>query len=163
MKLHEIADKYQSVFDEINETGEINEIEMDILDNLDDDFEKKAISIATHIKNIEAEEDAIANAIAEMVIRKNRLAKQVESWSSYLQFNLEKLSINEIKSSPLFNIKLKSCPLSVNVLDESAIPSKYWREKLVKSVDKIQLKKELDVGVIVPGATLQRKIKLEIK
>jgi hypothetical protein len=51
------------------------------------------------------------------------------------------------------------------VFDEKAIPPEYWREKVTTttSVDKIKLKEVLSEGVEVPGASIQRKIKLEIK
>jgi hypothetical protein len=73
------------------------------------------------------------------------------------------LSINEIKSSPYFKIRLKTCPVSIDVFDETIIPAEFWREKISRSVDKIMLKEALSEGVEVPGATIQRKIKLEIK
>jgi hypothetical protein len=49
------------------------------------------------------------------------------------------------------------------VFDENLIPAEFWREKTTTSVDKIMLKEVLNEGVDVPGATIQRKIKLEIK
>ena len=98
-----------------------------------------------------------------MAIRKKRLSKQIESLTDYLQFNLEKLSINEIKTSPYFKIRLKQCPPSVDVFDETMIPPEFWREKVIASVDKVMLKDALNEGVEVPGASIQRRIKLEIK
>lgn len=163
MKLYEISSELQSVLDSVNEDGEISQGEMDYLDGLQQDFETKAISIASFIKNLEAEESAIQQAIDDMKSRKEKLTKRAQSLSEYLQFNLQKLSINEIKSSPYFKIKLKQCPPSVDVLDETLIPSEYWREKITTSVDKIKLKEILSEGVEIPGVALQRKIKLEIK
>ena len=100
-----------------------------------------------------------------MKVRKAKLTKKAESLSDYLQCNLQKLSINEIKSSPYFKIKLKQCPPSVDVFDEKAIPPEFWREKVTTttSVDKIKLKEVMSEGIEVPGATIQRKLKLEIK
>lgn len=147
----------------MDETGEIDESLITSLEGLQEDFERKAISIASYIKNLEAEEIAISNAMDEMRLRKDRLAKKSQSLSDYLQFNLQSLSINEIETSPYFKIRLKKCPVSVDVFDESLLPSEFLREKVVVSVDKIKLKETLNEGVEVPGATLQRKIKLEIK
>jgi len=53
--------------------------------------------------------------------------------------------------------------LAVDVFDESVLPAEYLREKITVTVDKIKLKETMSEGVEVPGATLHRKIKLEIK
>lgn len=165
MRLYEITNEFQNVFNQVNENGEISDELMQNLDTLQDDFENKAVAVASYIKNLEAEETAIGQAIDDMRTRKSRLTKQVESLSDYLQFNLQKLSISEIKKCPYFKIRLKQCPPSIDVFDEKAIPPEFWREKVttVTSVDKIRLKEVLSEGVEVPGATIQRKTKLEIK
>ncbi len=105
----------------------------------------------------------INEAVKEMVKRKTRLINQAQSLSDYLQINMQRLSISEIKSSPYFKVKLKTCPPSVDVFDENQIPAEYRREKITVSIDKIRLKEVLNEGVEVPGASIQRKIKLEIK
>jgi hypothetical protein len=163
MKLYEITNELQHVFDNIGEDGELTQDMMDNLDELQQDFEQKAVNVAAYIKNLEAEELAIGEAIKDMATRKTRLTKQVQGLTDYLQFNLQKLSINEIKTSPYFKIRLKQCPPSVDVFDEKQIPDEYWREKVTTSIDKIRLKEVMSEGVEVPGASIQRKIKLEIK
>jgi hypothetical protein len=163
MKLYEITNEVQSIFNNISEDGELLQEHLDNLDALQQEFEYKAVSVAAYIKNIEAEETMIAEAIKEMASRKSKLTNKIQSPSDYLQFNLQKLSINEIKTSPYFKIRLKTCPPSVDVFDENLIPAEFWREKTTTSVDKIMLKEVLNEGVDVPGATIQRKIKLEIK
>lgn len=163
MKLYEITNELQNVFNAIGEDGELTQDMLDNIDELHLDFESKAVSVASYIKNLEAEELAIVDAIKDMVARKSKLSRQAQSLSDYLQFNLQRLSINEIKSSPYFKIRLKQCPPSVDVFDETVIPTEFWRERVTTSVDKIMLKEVLSEGVEVPGASIQRKIKLEIK
>lgn len=165
MKLYEISNEYQAILNTVNEDGEITDESVKFLDELQDDFELKAISVASYIKNIEAEEKAISDAIEQMKKRKESLARKVVSLTDYLQYNLQTLSITEIKSSPFFKIRLKQCPISVDVFDESLVPQEYRREKVTvtTSIDKIKLKEVLSEGVEVPGVAIQRKIKLEIK
>lgn len=163
MKLHEITGEFQNIFEQIGEDGELSSELLELMDSVQNNFEQKAIAVASYIKNLQAEEEAIANAVAEMNKRKSSLTKKAESLTDYLQFNLQTLSISEIKSSPYFKIRLKKCPPSVEVFDETAIPAEFMREKLTVTVDKIKIKDVLSEGVEVPGATLQRKVKLEIK
>lgn len=165
MRLHEISTQFEDVFSRIDENGELTEEMMISIDVLKVDFENKAVAVASYIKNLEAEDTAITQAIENMKARKNKLSRQMDGLTDYLQYNLQKMSINEIKTCPYFKIRLKQCPPSVDVFDEKAVPPEFWREKTTTttSVDKIKLKEVLCEGVEVPGASIQRKIKLEIK
>lgn len=163
MQLYKITNEYENVFNQVDENGELSEDMIKNLDSLQQDFENKAVGVASYIKNLEAEEEAISKAMEDMKIRKTRLAKQVVSLTEYLQFNLERLAIKEIKTSPYFKIRLKTCPPSVIIHDENFIPAEYWREKTTSMVDKIRIKEVLSEGLEVPGASIERRIKLEIK
>jgi chromosome segregation ATPase len=163
MKLYQITNEFESIFSNVDEHGEITQDMLDSMDELKEDFESKAITIASYIKNLEAEEAAIKQAVDDMNKRRSSLKSKCDSLSEYLQYNLVKMSIGEINTSPYFKIRIKKCPVSVDVFDDLALPQEYLREKVVTSVDKIKLKEVLSEGVEVPGACLQRKNKLEIK
>lgn len=163
MKLYEITNEYECVFDSVDDTGEISPEVLDAIDELQTQFEDKAIAVACYIKNLEAEENAIKSAMDDMKKRRDALRIKVDSLSDYLQSSMGKMSISEIKSSPFFKIRIKQCPVSVDVFDDLALPEEYMREKTVVTVDKIKLKEVLSSGVEVPGACLQRRAKLEIK
>jgi hypothetical protein len=163
MQLYKITNEYENVFNQVDENGEITSEMIDTLDALKEDFENKAVCVATYIKNLEAEEAAITQAMEDMKTRKTRLSKQVGSLSDYLQFHMQRLSIKEIKTCPFFKIRIKQCPPSVDVISEDFIPAEFWREKTVTLLDKIKLKEALNEGIEIPGASIQRKIKLEIK
>lgn len=163
MKLYEITNELESILSSVTEDGEISQESIDALEGLQGEFEEKAVSVASYIKNLEAEEAAIKQAMDDMKKRRDSLKSKAESLTEYLHSSMGRLGINEIKSSPYFKIKLKTCPVSVDVFDELAIPDEYMREKIVVTVDKIKLKEVLSEGVEVPGVCLQRKTKLEIK
>lgn len=158
MKLYEITNEIQTIFNNMDDDGELSQEAIDHLDESQQNFEQKAVNIALYIKNLETEELAMKK-------RLDKITKQADFLSDYLKINMIKLSINEIKSDSYFKIKLKTCPLSLDVLDEKIIPAEYWREKVItsRSIDKNMLKDVLKEGVEVPGASLQRNIKLNIK
>lgn len=164
MKLFEIANQYENILSQTfdNETGEINEEALAALDAVKDDIKEKGIAIASFIKNIDAERKAIEEAKKSMAEREARLDKRVTYLTSYLQSNMERCGISEI-SCPYFAIKLKKCPVSVDVVDENSIPEKYKKTKSLVSVDKVKLKEEMLAGVIINGAALKQNMRLEIK
>ena len=164
MKLFEIANEYQSVLSEIYdpETGEFNAIAFEKLDNVIDDVKNKSIAVASYIQNLSAEKEAIANAKKAMAEREARLESRASFLTAYLQSNMERCGINEI-SCAYFAIKLKKCPVSVDIVNESLLPPEYKKTKEVISIDKMKIKEELQAGVIIPGVGLKQNLRLEIR
>lgn len=164
MNLYTIANQYQEILDKTfdHETGEVNQNAIALLEIVKDNMQEKGIAIASFIKNIEAERDAIEQAKKAMAERETRLNKRVDYLTQYLQSNMERCGMHEIKCA-YFSIKLKKCPISVDVFNESSLPEEYKKVKSVISVDKIKLKEEILAGVIVPGATIKQNMRLEIR
>ena len=163
MKLYEITNKIQNTFELNDENGELSEQVLEDLDLLQMDFDEKAISIASYIKNLEAESKAIGDALNDMRERRNKIDNNIEKMSEYLKHNLMSLSLFEINSSPYFKIKIKKCPPSVDVFNEEEIPEEYWQERVTKVLSKRNLLDDLKQGQEIPGASIKNNLKLEIK
>lgn len=164
MKLFEIANEYQNILEETfdAETGEINQNALSKLDEITVDIKEKGIAVASFIKNIDAEREAISNAKKSMADRESKLNRRVDYLTSYLQANMERCGINEM-SCAYFTVKLKKCPASVFVIDEKDIPDEYKKKKEEISLDKVKLKEHIQAGVVVPGASLKQNLRLEIR
>jgi outer membrane murein-binding lipoprotein Lpp len=162
--LYEISNEYQSLLEKTYdpETGEIFPQVLDKLDEISAKIEDKAIAVASYIKNLDAEREAIEKAKKNMAEREARLDKRADYLTQYLQSNMERCGITEIKS-PMFVIKLKKCPFSTDIIDENIIPDDYKKTKEVVTIDRLKLKEELQAGVIVPGAALKQNNRLEIR
>lgn len=163
MKLYEITQEYDVILNELyDDEGNVNEQALMKLEKNNEAMEQKAIAIASFIKNMDAERYAIEAAKKSMIEREKRYKKRIDDLESYLMTNMQKRQINSIKC-PYFEIKLKNCPISVDVEDESKIPTEYMREKKELLPDKIKIKEEMMEGVIIPGVSLKQNIRLEIK
>jgi len=164
MNLYKITNEYQEALDKTYnlETGEVNECELISLEEAKEKVEEKSIAVASYIKNIDAERKAIEEAKKAMAERESKLDKRVDYLTQYLQSNMERCGIGEIKS-PYFVIKLKKCPISVFIEDENSISNDYKKIKEVVSIDKLKIKEEILAGVIVEGATLKQNNRLEIR
>lgn len=164
MNLYEISNEYQALLDDRYDpdTGEFLQPALGRIDEIAEQLEDKAIAVASYIKNLEAEREAIEKAKKNMAERESRLDKRADYLSQYLQSNMERCGITEIKS-PMFVIKLKKCPVSTDILDENMIPNDYKKSKEIVTIDKLKLKEEMLAGVIVPGAALKQNNRLEIR
>lgn len=162
MKLFEIADNYLATLDgmEIDEeTGEI----LNVTGHFSlTEFNDKAINVSKYINNLQAEAKAIHEVEEQMYKRRKRLETNYENLKEYLRSQMERVDITEI-SCPYFGIKRKPGRISVDVIDESALPSQFKAVTIKEAPDKTAIKKAIEAGEEVPGARLIRKEILEIK
>lgn len=57
---------------------------------------------------------------------------------------------------PAATLSIRAGSVSVQITDEAEIPSQLMREKITRSPDKTEIRKQLDAGEVVPGAVLVR-------
>ena len=164
MSLYNIAQDILNALDCVDEeTGEISEDAMESLFSKESDFDDKCVNIGYVIKNLEAEAEAVKNAMDDMKNRHLRLVKKVDSLSSYLLTNMQTVGKNKIEKSPHFVISVRKNPASVNITDEAVINAKYIKEKVTTTIDKATIKEDLKNGKLVDGAELVNKMKVVIK
>mgnify|MGYP001563451345 CR=1 FL=1 len=162
MKLFEISTHYQQLMNEISECDELTAEQLQAIESVDDSLQEKAKAVGAFIKNMEADLFAIQDAINTMEKRSSTLCGKIEHLKAYLKDNLERCDIKEIKS-PYFDIRIKSNPAAVVVQDEALVPEYYFRSKLIRNLDKTLLSQELKNNVMIPGVTLEKRTRIEIR
>lgn len=160
MKLYEISVKYLEILNEANENGEIDQIKFE---ENHEAMEEKSIAVASFIKNLQAEYEAVQTARKEMQEREAKLVKKIKYLSGYLKTQMEFTGISKISSSPLFEIKIKNCPPSLDIINETMVPDEFWESHIVRSIDRISLKRAIQDGVDIEGAKVIQRTRLEIK
>lgn len=168
LSLYNLNKEYQELFFQLydSETGEVNEEIQARLNALEPSIEKKCVAIASFIKKMEADKQEILNLKEQLKIREMNYDRRIDKLENYLIENMEQLSIKDI-SCPFFSIKLKKNPHSVEIGNEDLIPEKFKSiRKIVKTevkVDKKAIKEEfLKTGIIIPGAFVSQKTRLDI-
>ena len=81
--LYEIANDYLFLLNEIDDFSEGLE-NIELLDEINDEFKNKAISVASVIKSLEAQNESINNAIDGMKKRKDSNDSRIEWLNGYL-------------------------------------------------------------------------------
>lgn len=138
------------------ETGEI--IDTAAIEQLEMDRDTKIRNIACWIKNLEADEKALADQIKIFTARKNAAKNKRESLKSYLaaflhgsKWQNSEVAISWRKSE------------SVEVANIDNLPEKYQRIVTTIEANKQQLKADLKSGVEVAGVQLVTKNNIQIK
>lgn len=166
MRLYELSNEYQRLLDAVSQCSDMGEIDapsLELLNEIEDEFSNKAIAISSYIGNLKAEWQAVTDAAKAMQARAKSLSAKMASLESYLETNMTATGITEITASPYFTIKLKKCPASVNITDESLLPIEYMTPKTTMAPNKTKIAADIKAGDIVPGAVLVNKLRVEIK
>lgn len=154
MKLYEINQDIERILngeDErcIDENGVLDiEKAKELLTYLNEEIELKAENIAVFVKNFSNDEMGIDSEIANLQKRKNAIRKKRERAQEFLK----ELMLNYGKSnfeSPRVAVKVTS--RRQLDYDETKIPQGWYREKVVRELDKQSIKEAVRQGEIVQG------------
>jgi hypothetical protein len=171
MKLYEISEKFFEILkiaeQETYETGEISAETVDLLEKINCDFEEKVDAIASYIKSLNADENAIDCEAKALQKRKERKRKSREFFISYLQ-NFMKLFDRTAVETPRNAVKIRKNPESVWVADEFVDwASSNGQDKFLKfknpEPNKTAIKEALKSGEMFSFAQLIKTERLEIK
>lgn len=161
--LYELAAEYRDAQERMEDAGFDEQTIADTLDGLAGDMEEKAIAVAKFARNLEAEADAISDAIKSMQARASATAHKAARLRKYLMDAMIAAGVRKV-SCPHFVVSVRETPAAVVIDDESAIPDRF----LVQPVpppprpDKPSIAEALKAGP-QPWAHLQKSTRLDIR
>jgi hypothetical protein len=166
MKLHEIETEIASLGSRMEEwaadhDGDITDFPLvSDMESLQIERNRKLLSLACLVKDIEAEAEALKNEAASLTERarvKANAASRIKGViASYMEPG-EKLADNRAALS-----WRTSKAVQVDC-EPVALPALYRREKLIIEADKTQIKTALEKGEEIPSCSLVTKQNLQIK
>lgn len=164
LALYQIADQYLQDMQMLQERDLDDQTFADTLESLSGDLEVKATNVAMFIRNLEASADAIKAAEKQMADRRKAIEAKTERMKEYLLENMVRTGITKIEC-PYFKIAVRDNPDSLVVDPDAVVPSEYFNQPPLPDpvLDKVRLKKDLQLGVVVDGCKLERKKRIEIK
>lgn len=165
-QLYRLAENYQQAAADIQSMFDAGEIDLaavtDTLEGLEGEVKDKAVNVALHIKNLRSDLEQLENAKASFAARIKAAKSSLDFYENYLDLNLQKSGISEIKTD-FVTIKYKKLPAIVDVTGD--VPEQFQRvipEK--REPDKKAIEEALKAGNVLPFATLiEGRTKLEIK
>ena len=159
MELYKISEHYR----QLQMLDELSKDDLDMLDQIAEDFNSKVISIASLIKNLESECEILDKEIEQLHKRSTSRKKKIESLKEYLASTFKECKRDKV-SNALFDVTLRPSPCRLNIIDESVIPSEFIVRKEISSIDKNKIKDKLKQKEEVPGCELvqDRHIRINI-
>lgn len=161
ISLYELAAQYQRDLEYIQNSDLDEDQAIQLLESMQGAIQEKAKNVAMVIRNMETTVEAIAAAEKEMAARRKSIDRKIDWMKTYLLENMERTGISKIES-PYFVIALRDNPESLIIEQDAEIPAEYYKPQ-DPVLDKVTLKKDMQLGVIVSGCRLERKKSVRIK
>ena len=166
MQLYKLADEYAAAvrnLESLLDAGEIDHGTLsDTMESMVGDVKDKAINVALHIKNLRSDLAQLEDAKASFSARIKAAESAVEFFEQYLDANMKKSGIAELKTAEVL-VKYKKLPAIVFITGE--VPEGYQRvipEK--REPDKRAIGDALKAGQVLDFAALiEGRTKLEVK
>ena len=159
--IYELTVEAQKLASILSEGELTEEIENSLAIN-QNELQQKAIDYGYVIKSFESDINAIDSEIKRLqglkTARNNAIKRMKDSVLEAMQiYGIEKVE------SPTLKLSIRNNPESVNLVNEYQIPDKFKKEKVTVTISKSEIKKALQDGEDVPGATLERSQTIQIK
>lgn len=154
MTLYEIDEEILNLVDQ--ETGEVVDIER--LEQLEMERDKKISNVACWIKDLKAEADAIKAEKNALAKRQTVCENKVEQLEDYLTRALNGIKFKDARCSISYR-KSESVEVDDSVIDK--LPEEYI--KIEKSVRKTELKDAMKLGFEFEGCRLIEKNNIQIR
>lgn len=165
--LYDIATEFAEDVTRLADADLPDEVINDTLEGMRGDLEVKMASLAAVIKNLEAEEKAVGEAVGAMERRRVALDKRIDKLKAYAILGLDIAGVEEVRTDQLV-IRAEWNPPAVEVFDPSSL-SLVAPEFMVTPPapqprpDKKAIKEAIESGKEVPGCRLTRSKRLSIK
>jgi hypothetical protein len=143
------------------EDGELSqEMEAALVIN-QSELQEKAINYAFVLKTFEGEVSLISEEIKRLTAIKKAKESAIDRMKDAVLSAMQIYSIEKV-SSPTLNISVRRTE-SIEVPLVELLDPRFVTEKIVKSADKIAIKKAIKDGEIIEGAFIQANYNLQIK
>ena len=177
-RLFDISNDFAALFDQLDAFDEIEEDDMreaaqqawyDTLEGIETEFELKAENVAQYIKALRVEADAIREEEKTLAARRKAKEKRAAGLISYLLACMKQIHRDKIETAKC-KLSIRKNAESVQVTDEEGLARQLaalGRDDLIRvkppELDKTALKKALQAGEAIDGASLGRTESLIIK
>lgn len=162
VSLYEISADFLKALDGLEvdeETGEIKNF--DAVESLNAQFEEKAESVACYIKNLAAFADDLKAEEDTLSARRKSAERRIDSMKKYLTSCLESVGKDKVETVRARISFRKS--VQVQIDDEKALPADYTTTTVTVKPDKTAIKKAIQAGQDVTGASLVENRNIQIK
>lgn len=156
MSLYDLTADWQQVYDMEDLDAETW---ADTLESIEGEIKDKAVNIGYVVKNLEADEVALAAEIKRLQDKKKAVIKKKQGLKDYLQSSMYAVGLRKIQSAP-FNIRIQKNTKSLKIENEEQfMKNEFYDNYFIPQppkLDKKQMLEDLKNGAVIEGVELQQ-------
>lgn len=149
-KLYEIANDFARLTD----SGMEPEMIADTLDAIEWEFESKVEQILAICKNELSDAEALMEESKNLAERAKSAKNRVESLKEYIARSLDAAGKKSLRAG-VHQVTVRAPSKSVEITDESALPSQYVEYETTIKPDKLAIRQQIEAGIDIPGAQIK--------
>lgn len=166
MNLYEITQDFNELLDLLSQAQETNDQEQislieSALEISQDNFKDKATNYVKFIRSEEVSLIAIDEEIKRLTALKKSKTSKIDNLEARLSTSMQTIGLDKYDLG-LFKLSFRKST-AVDVQDIELLADGFKRVKTTVEVDKIAIKKAIESGVTVEGASLKASQSLQIK
>lgn len=166
MNLYNLTSECKGLYDAIlatadEETGEADLSLVTALAERQEEWDKKAVSVACVFRALGEDSDRIGREIERLTAMKKRLDRDRERVKEGLDAACRALGVESVKGM-YANISYRASEQTV-IDDELSLPEEYLTVKTTYTPNKTAIREAIKAGKEVPGAHLEQKKNIQIK
>lgn len=166
MNLYTITQDFNDLLDMLNQAQEENDLDQVALiesglEITQDNFKDKATNYVKFIRSEEAGLSAIDEEIKRLTALKKSKVSKIDNLEARLSNSMQSIGFDKYDLG-LFKLSFRKSS-SVEVIDVDQLPEGFKRVKTTVDADKIAIKKAIEAGQEVFGATIKNSVSLQIK
>lgn len=158
MKLYELS----SAWVELQEMDCDPQTLADTLEAIECELDDKLINISKLVRSMNAEADAIQLEILRLRTQKERMEKRIESLLEYARNAMITTHKTNV-SDGISGFRIQKNPPKVEIINDELVPLCYYKEKVIRDVDKNAIKQAITGGFTVPGVVLKQDEAIRLK
>ena len=170
LSLYAISDEYRASLTNLQMDLENVEIDdeskqsliVDSLSSIQDQFENKALNVASFIANLKLEATAVKTAEQRITQRRRTIERQVEWLTDYLFSQCQKMNLKKLGNEQLI-LSIRQNPVKVMITQEELIPEQFKETVTTIKVLKSSLANALKNGESIAGVHLEASQRLDIR
>ncbi len=159
MKLYEMSQSYNQLLEIADSIDE--DVFRDTLSAIEEAIEDKVENVGKFIRCLEVDAKAIREEEQRLADRRKAIENKISNTKEYLQNKMEVAGIDKVKRATL-TVSIQNNPPSVEIADESLIPSDYMIAQPSK-IDKKSILSALKDGEEIPGCEIKQTRSVRIK
>jgi len=158
--IYEITKAYIELSEILAEEEFTQEME-ELVDLNEKEFQIKAVGYGYRLENLNLDANAIDEKIKRLQALKKSNNNVIEKMKAYLLYCMGIRGIEKV-TTPTLTISIRRTE-SIEVPLLELLDARFVTEKIVKSADKIGIKKAIKDGEMIEGAFIQANYNLQIK